>query len=58
MLTTLEQINEKLALMDASLARAIESKDTKDVYDFNVNQTILHYAIYGNYNGKSECCHF
>lgn len=48
MITTIEQINNKLNLMDLSLSKTLESKDTSDLFDFNVLHSELHEAIYGN----------
>jgi len=47
MITTINQINEKLSIMDKSLAMAIESNDVQDLRLFNETQYELHTAIYG-----------
>ena len=51
MITTIEQINEKLAIMDKSIAAFLEDGDTKSLIPFHREQSELHRAIYGIYYG-------
>ena len=54
-MTTIDEINNSLSIMDKSLAKLLATGNVNDIYDYNINREKLHTAIYGNYYGcKAE----
>jgi hypothetical protein len=54
MITTIQQVNEKLSIMDSSISTTLETKDIKSLTPFFEVRYELHTAIYGRTWGVSK----